>query len=185
MNFSSTCLPYPPRLQTLFCFDIRPRSCVGNDGISISEAFGGCGPCSPRQYLKISKGQARTSSIFFRRFDRVALAAPKSAARTMTNVEVIHAYRHLLRAGLRAVQFSKPARFTLRDQLRDSFRDPQAPPLEIDRVERTVEFLNAAASEKGLEHRIVKNLIRVEWERRDSGLPWYMMMRRLSRKPPK
>ena len=91
----------------------------------------------------------------------------------MPNVEVIHAYRHLLRAGLRAVQFSKPARFAVRDQLRDGFREAaSAAELDGQRVRRTVHFFNAAAREKGLEHRILKNLVRVAWERRQSRVSW-------------
>lgn len=93
----------------------------------------------------------------------------------MTNLEVVHAYRSLLRAGLRAVQFSKPARFVVRDQLRDGFRERGAT-LDGERVRRTVLFLGAAAREAGLEHRILKNLVRVEGERRRARLPWQTLM---------
>lgn len=95
----------------------------------------------------------------------------------MSQTDLIHAYRHLLRHGLRAVQFSKPARFVVQSQLRKAFRvkpgdaakkscfDPEA-------VRRTIWFLKAAAAERGLEHKIVKNLVRVAWtrerERRES-----------------
>jgi hypothetical protein len=82
----------------------------------------------------------------------------------MSNVEILHAYRRLLRSGLRAVQFSKPARYLLRDQLREAFRDQEAK-FNPEGIRRTVWFLNAAAQERGLEHKIVKNLLRVKWER--------------------
>ena len=36
----------------------------------------------------------------------------------MSNQEVIHAYRHLYRGLLRAVQYSAPGRYTARDQRR-------------------------------------------------------------------
>jgi len=81
--------------------------------------------------------------------------------------DIIHAYRHLYRGLLRAVQFSKPARYTARDQLRDAFR--QEDPVTFDRkkINRTLEFLRIAAQEAGLEHRILKNILRVNWERRN------------------
>ncbi|KAK4458837.1 hypothetical protein QBC42DRAFT_275908 [Cladorrhinum samala] len=78
--------------------------------------------------------------------------------------ELITAYRKLLRAGLRAVQFSKPSRFIVRDQLRAGFRDTNNK-FEPERVRRTIWFLNAAAQERGLEHKILKNLCRVQFER--------------------
>jgi hypothetical protein len=77
---------------------------------------------------------------------------------------LIHAYRHLYRAALRAVQFSKPARYSVRDQMRAGFRDRDGI-LDPEAVERTLEFLEAARAERGLEHRILKNLVRVTWER--------------------
>ncbi|KAL2195819.1 hypothetical protein P885DRAFT_39199 [Corynascus similis CBS 632.67] len=81
-----------------------------------------------------------------------------------TTTELVHAYRRLLRAGLRAVQFSKPSRSTVTAKLREGFRDPGAK-FDPERIRRTVWFLNAAAQQRGLEHRIVKNLCRVHWER--------------------
>ncbi|KAL1880007.1 hypothetical protein VTK73DRAFT_6397 [Phialemonium thermophilum] len=90
----------------------------------------------------------------------------------MTDLEIIHAYRHLLRAGLRAIQFSKPARFALRNQLRTGFREKGAQ-LDPDCVRRTVSFLQAAEAERGLEHRIVKNLLHVAWAReRETRKSW-------------
>ena len=90
----------------------------------------------------------------------------------MSNTEIIHAYRKLLRAGLRAVQFSKPARYGLTAQLRTAFRERGAP-FQPEAIRRTVWFLNAAAQERGLEHRIVKNLVAVAWLRsREKGPTW-------------
>ncbi|KAB5582374.1 mitochondrial carrier protein [Coniochaeta sp. 2T2.1] len=92
----------------------------------------------------------------------------------MSNQEIIHAYRHLLRASLRAVQFSLPARFVVQSQLRRAFRpkpSSSSSPATADQkfdpeaVRRTIWFLNAAAAEKGLEHKIVKNLVKVAWVR--------------------
>jgi hypothetical protein len=92
--------------------------------------------------------------------------------------ELIHAYRRLLRAGLRAVQFSQPSSSTVRDQLREGFRDPNGI-FDAERVRRTIWFLNAAAQERGLEHRILKNLCRVHWDRMRElrRMPWKVRIR--------
>lgn len=92
----------------------------------------------------------------------------------MSQTDLIHAYRHLLRHGLHAVQFSKPARFVVQSQLRKAFRvrPGESKSFDPEAVRRTVWFLKAAAAERGLEHKIVKNLVRVAWmrerERRES-----------------
>lgn len=80
--------------------------------------------------------------------------------------DVIHAYRHLYRGLLHAVQFSMPGRFTARDQLRDAFRRGDPASFNQERIDRTVEFFKLAARETGLEHRIVKNLLHTAYERR-------------------
>lgn len=89
--------------------------------------------------------------------------------------DLIHAYRRLLRAGLRAVQFSQPSRSTITARLREGFRDPRGE-FDAERVRRTVWFLNAAAQQRGLEHRILKNLCRVHWER-TRQMPWRVRAR--------
>ncbi|GAB7348436.1 hypothetical protein MBLNU459_g6856t1 [Dothideomycetes sp. NU459] len=78
-----------------------------------------------------------------------------------TNHEVILAYRNLYRHLLRAVQYSKPARYTARDRLRHNFRTNPHSTFDAARIARTLEFLDGAARTKGLEHRIVKNLLHV------------------------
>ena len=103
----------------------------------------------------------------------------------MSSVEILHAYRHLLRAGLRAVQFSKPARYVLCDQLRAAFRDEHGV-FEKERIRRTVWFLKKAGEERGLEHRIVKNLIRVQWERKAAKtVSWRVYQTQLNMKESK
>ncbi|KAG5918976.1 hypothetical protein E4U42_006686 [Claviceps africana] len=100
----------------------------------------------------------------------------------MTTTDIIHAYRHLYRNLLRAVQYAAPARFIARDQLRKAFRHPNppcsgpspppsaaatvaSPRLDAEGVKRTIWFLEAAAKERGLEHKILKNLLRVHGDR--------------------
>jgi hypothetical protein len=87
----------------------------------------------------------------------------------MASKTVIHAYRHLYRHGLRAVQFSKPARYTLRDRLRLAFRKGSHVDLEPQRIQNTVEFLQYATKENGLEHKIIKNILFVWWTQEKGG----------------
>ncbi|KAK3320899.1 hypothetical protein B0T19DRAFT_252309 [Cercophora scortea] len=91
----------------------------------------------------------------------------------MSTPELVQAYRKLYRAGLRAVQFSTPSRYAFRDQLRDAFRDKKGT-FDAEGIRRTVWFLNAAAQERGLEHKILKNIIRVYSARRETLMhyPW-------------
>ena len=86
-------------------------------------------------------------------------------------MDIVHAYRHLYRALLRAVQFSSPARYVARDQLRAAFRDGAAP-WDAEGAKRTLWFVQAAARERGLEHRILKNLLRVRLQRAREGRSW-------------
>ncbi|EGX95569.1 hypothetical protein CCM_00223 [Cordyceps militaris CM01] len=76
--------------------------------------------------------------------------------------EVLHAYRHLYKGLLRGVQYSIPARYIVRDQIRLAFRqgdvDPAATTWDASAIKRTLWFLSAAGREKGLEHRILRNL---------------------------
>lgn len=80
--------------------------------------------------------------------------------------EIIYAYRNLYRGLLHAVQYSKPARYIARDQLRKAFRKEHPSSFNQEKVDKTVEFLRLAAREKGLEHRIVRNLLHTAyWEK--------------------
>jgi hypothetical protein len=74
---------------------------------------------------------------------------------------IVLAYRHLYRAGLRAVSYTTPNRYVLRDRLRRAFRESPTSDFEPLRIANTVEFFNNAAKDRGLEHRLVKSLCRV------------------------
>ncbi|OMP86391.1 hypothetical protein BK809_0003561 [Diplodia seriata] len=80
-----------------------------------------------------------------------------------TDRDILRAYRRLYTWGLRAVQYSMPARFTLRDRLRRIFRTNDRASFDQRRIDNTLEFLRGATRERGLEHRIVKRLIHVWW----------------------
>ncbi|KAL6885190.1 hypothetical protein HDV57DRAFT_516145 [Trichoderma longibrachiatum] len=101
---------------------------------------------------------------------KAAATAAKAAAtaKAATNLDVTHAYRRLYRSLLQAVRYSAPARYVVRDQLRAAFRErgpaKEEQKLDVEGVKRTVWFLEAAAKERGLEHKILKNLVRVRLE---------------------
>lgn len=106
--------------------------------------------------------------------------------------DIARSYRRLYRHGLQAVQYSAPARYVLRDEMRHAYRNNSIVDFNVERIENTVQFLCSAAREKGWAHRIVKNLIHVWWGGRTSsklyesnpvsnGLRWFLKW--LSRKP--
>jgi hypothetical protein len=91
----------------------------------------------------------------------------------MSQEAVINAYRHLYRHSLRAIHFSKPARYTLRDRIRLAFRKGPCTDYEPQKVQNTLEFLRYATRENGLEHKIVKNLLFVWWVQSNGGRAKY------------
>lgn len=84
--------------------------------------------------------------------------------------EIIRAYRSLYRAGLHAVQYSRPARYVLKATLEDAFRSTPADKFHARRIGNTILFLENAAKARGMEHRILKNLIHVRWWEREKAL---------------
>ncbi|KAI8631023.1 DUF1763-domain-containing protein [Xylariaceae sp. FL1651] len=89
----------------------------------------------------------------------------------MADLKIIHAYRHLYRGLLHAVQFSKPARYTALNQLRRAFREKEAK-YDPRGIARTIRFLDAARRETGLEHQVLKNLLIVAFYRHKSSPTW-------------
>lgn len=80
--------------------------------------------------------------------------------------QLLHAYRHVYRQSHRAIKFSLPARYPLRKQLRILFRNGDANSFDPTKIENTLTFLRHAEEVSGLEHKILKNLLRVWfWER--------------------
>ncbi len=84
----------------------------------------------------------------------------------------MHAYRHLYRAFLCAVQYSTPARHVVRDRLRAAFRAGAGHTaaaaaararFSAVSVRRTLTFLEYAARHRGMEHRILKNLLHIRY----------------------
>ncbi|KAK8086330.1 hypothetical protein PG994_001304 [Apiospora phragmitis] len=94
----------------------------------------------------------------------------------MANLEVIHAYRHLYRGLLHAVQFSKPARYVARRQLRTAFEEDEAV-FNPQGVARTIAFLDAAARSRGPEHKVLKNLLIIAYYRVHGHAPLWRHMK--------
>ncbi|KAK0674697.1 hypothetical protein QBC41DRAFT_309363 [Cercophora samala] len=96
-----------------------------------------------------------------------------------TTQELLTTYRHLYRSALQAVQYSKPARYVVRDQLRLAFRDKtNLPNYHPERIRRTIWFFHAASQSRGLEHRICKTMVRMHWERaRAMRKSWKYLLR--------
>ncbi|KAK4202581.1 hypothetical protein QBC40DRAFT_294646 [Triangularia verruculosa] len=96
-----------------------------------------------------------------------------------TKTELLTSYRHLYRAALQAVQYSKPSRYVVRDQLRLAFRDAKnLAEYHPEKIRRTIWFFHAASQSRGLEHRICKTLVRMHWERaRQTRRTWRQLQR--------
>lgn len=77
-------------------------------------------------------------------------------------IDIIHAYRHLYRAGLKAVCYAQPASTDIRNLLRRSFRAPNAT-FEDRPIKRTIWFLKNAAKSTGIEHKVVRNILFVSY----------------------
>lgn len=76
-----------------------------------------------------------------------------------TSQEIVRSYRQLYRHGLHAVQYAAPARYTLKILLENQYRTGNAADFDAQKISNTLTFLNGAAKEKGLEHKILKNLL--------------------------
>lgn len=97
----------------------------------------------------------------------------------MSKTDLIHAYRHLYRSALQAVQYSTPARYTARDLLRAGFRQRDGV-FDKEAAKRTVWFFKAAAKETGLEHKIVRNLLKTAYHRKmDHTAKWKAIVQQM------
>lgn len=83
--------------------------------------------------------------------------------------EILKSYRQLYRHAMYAVQYAAPARYTLRILLENAYRTGNAADFDPKKIANTITFLKGAAKEKGLEHRILKNLLHTWFWDVDSG----------------
>lgn len=81
----------------------------------------------------------------------------------MSQTEILHAYRHLLRTSLEVVKYSKPSRFAVRDIINQAFREQPPSAFNSLRVKNTLAFLETAKQHTGYEHKIVKTLAHVRY----------------------
>ncbi|RDW76218.1 uncharacterized protein DSM5745_06210 [Aspergillus mulundensis] len=83
---------------------------------------------------------------------------------------IIHAYRQLYRQGLKAINYSTPARHVLLKTLRSSFRTSPARDFDSLRIANTLRFLLKAANVSGVEHKIVRNTLITKYWEQPSGV---------------
>ncbi|KAK9457181.1 hypothetical protein V1511DRAFT_492909 [Dipodascopsis uninucleata] len=78
--------------------------------------------------------------------------------------EVCSLYRHILRTGRRIVKRKAPYKYLFLDITRNMFRDPQ---LKYDSLwfKNTLSMLQRAEEYRGMEHRVVKNILHTAWSR--------------------
>jgi hypothetical protein len=81
----------------------------------------------------------------------------------ITPQEIRQSYRLLLRSSLLAVRYAAPARYVLLQRIRRAFRSSPVTDYDPRRIANTVTFLNNAAKDRGMEHKVVKGLVQV-WE---------------------
>lgn len=72
-------------------------------------------------------------------------------------------FRRLHRAALKAVRYSHPAKYQIRDAMRSAFRSEPAHPVDQQSITNTLEFLQRAESHAGIEHKILRNLLHVRY----------------------
>ena len=92
---------------------------------------------------------------------------------SVSGQEIVRSYRQLYRHGLHAVQYAAPARYTLKILLENAYRTGNAADYDAQKINNTLTFLEGAAKEKGLEHKILKNLLHT----------WYWEVNHRTRKP--
>lgn len=75
------------------------------------------------------------------------------------------AYRQLLKTSLQAVRFSTPARYQIRNIIREAFRDSSSSTFNERQIKNTVAFLEQAREHNGFEHKILRNILHVRYWR--------------------
>ncbi|KIV78891.1 hypothetical protein, variant [Exophiala sideris] len=95
----------------------------------------------------------------------------------MSTTDIIRAYRQLYRTALRAIRYARPARLEVRDILRESFRTQPSSAFNARRIDNTLRFLETAGTHNGTEHKILKNLLHLQfWRWHGSNKALYEQM---------
>lgn len=79
------------------------------------------------------------------------------------NKQLTRAYRSLYRGALHGVLYASPARYQIRDTMRAAFRPDSGDTFDARQVKNTIEFLQRAGEYKGMEHKILRNLMHVRY----------------------
>lgn len=96
---------------------------------------------------------------------RLIHGGPGLNSRPKQALSLQSAYRQLLRVCLQAVRFSSPARYQIRNILRDSFRNSPPAAFNPRRIQNTILFLEQAREHNGFEHKILRNILHVRYWR--------------------
>lgn len=86
-------------------------------------------------------------------------ARPQSSLMADRRHRIVLAYRHIYQLSLRAVHYSKPARFTILDRLRRAFREGHPNDYDPKRIRNTCQFLYCAYDNDSLEHKVLRSLL--------------------------
>lgn len=82
--------------------------------------------------------------------------------------DIVQSYRQIYRHALHAVRYAVPARYTVREELRQAYRTALVSSFNAQKIDNTVEFLASAAEETGTAHKVLKTLIHVWWWQREN-----------------
>ena len=99
---------------------------------------------------------------------------------------ILHAYRHIYRQSLQAIQYASPARHTLRKVVNTAFRSGTAEDFDARKIKNTLALLDGAKRARGLEHQVLKSLLHVWWFAQASKhmKPEYVILSIQSRETP-
>ena len=89
-----------------------------------------------------------------------------------TRQQIVRSYRSIYRHALHAAQYSVPARYTIQALIENAYRNGRSEDYDHQRIHNTLAFLRGAAREKGIEHRIFKNLLHTWWWENKNKRHW-------------
>ena len=90
---------------------------------------------------------------------RLVLIIQSDLMASLSNPQIPQAYRDLMRLALRAIDYSIPARYTIRDRLRLAFRRGSRTDFDIRRIRNTCQWLYLAQRPRSLEHKVLRSLL--------------------------
>ena len=133
---------------------------VGRNNNNNSQASQGLGrhysACPAAKQLKLGASlRFGFTTLYFMLAEQRSLTVLMSPS----SQEIVRSYRRLYRHAMYAVQYATPARYTVKLLLENAYRTGNAADFDAQKINNTITFLDGAAKEKGLEHKILKNLL--------------------------